>query len=471
MTAAREEWRSLVTKRMCHAAAPGSERYWCPELECGSRAEIEGLQSEKVASAYRLLWAHSSFYRRKFLDAGLSPASVGGLEDLARIPLTYQEEWAADEEAHPPWGSFSPLSHEEWLTRGWMLFATSGTKSSFPRVFRHTIFDRDQWAWQGARALYAMGVRRGDVALSCFGYGPSVAFWGLHNALNLMGVPVIPGGGASTERRCLFVERYRPTVLLGTPSYILHLGREMEAAGLDPRGSEIRRLVLAGEPGAAVPATKRRLEQLWGARAYDDFGCTEVAMSPLGYECAEQAENSEVEVHLMEDQYVVEVLDPDNFEPVRPGHVGVLVVSNLYSEAQPILRYVMGDLVRLTRGSCSCGRTHARAIGGLLGRADDLVTIRGLQFFPSAIEDAVRALPGVSDEFRIEVTRERELDQMRIIIEPAGACNNDFNDALSRRLQAALGISVEVLLVPAGSMPRTQAKAKRLLDLRRVGSS
>jgi phenylacetate-CoA ligase len=468
----RRRWRELVQEHVCHYDAPGSDRYWCPELETASRDRLREIQDPKVALAYRQLFECSPFYRRKLEGAGLGPDDVSGVADLVKVPPTFREEWLEDQEAHPPWGTFSPLRQEDWLERGWMLFTTSGTTAAMPRVFRHTTFDRDLWLWHGARALYAMGVRQGDIALNCFGYGTSVAFWGLHYALNHMGVPIIPGGGSNTERRAFFIDSYKPTVLIGTPSYVLYLGRVMEESGMDPRASSVRLLVTAGEPGACVPSTKARIEDLWGARVHDDFGCTEVAMSPMGYTCSYQVEKDDgqaVDVHLMEDSFVVEVLHPETLEPLPDGERGILVVSNLFSEAQPILRYVMGDWITVTRERCPCGRTHARAVGGLQGRNDQLIKIRGLLFFPAVIEDSVRSLSELGDEFKVEILREGDLDRVKVTAEPApdaGADGGPSAEQVARRLKGSLGIDVEVEMVPHGTLPRTTFKAKRLFDLR-----
>ena len=472
MSPARESWRELVRRHWVDADRPAHPEFWCPDLETCSRERLRAIQSEKVAAAYRYLWECSSFYRRKFEQAGLGPEAVRGIDDLAKVPVTRREEWLEDQEEHPPWGTFSPLRQEDWLERGWMLFTTSGTTAAQPRVFRHTDFDRQLWSWLGARALYAMGVRRGDVAINCFGYGTSVAFWGMHYALNHMGIPVIPGGGANTDRRAFFIRSYGPTVLLCTPSYALYLGRVMEDAGQVPAESSIRLIVAAGEPGPCVPATKQRLEDLWGATVHDDFGCTEVAMSPLGYTCAYQAGQSKgpVDAHLMEDAYVAEVLDPDTMQPVAEGERGILVVSNLFSEAQPILRYVMGDWLSVTTEACPCGRTHARAKGGLHGRNDDLVKIRGLMFFPAVLEDSIRRLEDVGDEFKVEISRTDNMDRVRVTVEPSSQIpKSDYGpsrERIARALKGSLGIDVEVVLVPYGSLPRTTFKAKRLFDFR-----
>jgi phenylacetate-CoA ligase len=467
----RELWCELVRKHVHDWNQPASPDIWSTALEAVPREQLRKIQSEKVAGAYRYLWNRSEFYRRKFEQAGLGPDSVRSVEDLPRVPVTFREEWLEDQQRNPPWGTFSPLQQSDWLERGWMLFTTSGTTAARPRSFRHTTFDRDMWAWHGSRALYAMGVRRGDIAINCFGYGTSVAFWGLHYALNHSGIPVISGGGANTERRALFIQTYKPTVLLCTPSYALYLGRHMEESGQSPRDSSIRLLVCAGEPGACVPATKRRIEEMWNARVHDDFGCTEVAMSPFGYTCQHQVnrEDGHVDTHFMEDAYVPEVLDPETLQPVPDGQRGILVVSNLFSEAQPILRYVMGDWVTITREPCPCGRTHARAVDGLAGRHDQLIKIRGLAFLPALLEDSIRSQKGIGDEFIIEIRRAGDMDEVLVTTELERG-NTEDPDQRKRQLQSklkgSLGIEVEVKLVPPGTLPRTEFKAKRLFDLR-----
>ena len=272
MTDIRQQWRELVRRYCLHYDGPANDRHWAPELETCSRDRLREIQSEKLAAAYRYLWQCSSFYRRKFEEAGLGPDSINTIDDLPKIPVTHREEWLEDQERNPPWGTFSPLRHEDWLERGWMFFSTSGTTAKFPRVFRHTTFDRDIWSYLGARAFHAMGIGRGDIAFPCFSYGTSVGFWSMHYALHHMGVPLISGGGANTERRAMFIQNYRPTVLMCTPSYALYFGRKMEEMGLSPRSSSIRMLCCSGEPGACVPATKRRVEELWGAEMNDHFG-------------------------------------------------------------------------------------------------------------------------------------------------------------------------------------------------------
>ena len=455
---------------MCHADAPADDRYWCPELETARRAAAP-LQQERVILAYQYLWECSSFYRAKFERAGLGPDSIRTLDDLPKIPVTRREEWLENQEANPPWGTFSPLHRKTGPSGAGCYSPPRGRRLRQPRVFRHTTHDRDLWSWLGARALYAMGARRGDIAINCFGYGTSVAFWGLHYALNLMGVPVISGGGANTERRAFF-HPLSPddvtlhTVLRSLPGRTDAGCRPFAARQLDPHDRGCRRA------GTLCSQHQERIEDLWHASLHDDFGCTEVAMSPLGYTCREQVHRADgqVDVHLMEDAYLPEVLHPETMQPVGAGESGVLVVSNLFSESQPILRYVMGDWISVTTEPCLCGRTHARAIGGLKGRNDELIKIRGLMFFPSVIEDAVRRLPEVGDEFKIEIRHVDDMDRIKITVEPNSQIpKGDYATPQQRIAPGAEGFAGHRRRRGAGAVrhaARTEFKAKRLFDLR-----
>jgi phenylacetate-CoA ligase len=252
-------------------------------------------------------------------------------------------EMVADVAANPPWGTYLAIDDQIWKERGWMVFATSGTTAA-PRVFRHTTHDLRQWAWNDARGLWAMGIRPGqDIAMIAFGYAPHVFLWGVHYAFNLMGVPIIPGGSMDTARRMMFLTTFKPTVLCATPSYAFYLGNKMLEMGQPPQESAITTLVVGGEPGASIPATKRRLEALWGARVFEFYGSTEVAPTPGGYMCEAGAAIEPYGPHFMEDQHIVELIDPETFEPVPEGQHGLSVATNLFSEAAPLLRFVIGD--------------------------------------------------------------------------------------------------------------------------------
>ncbi len=277
MDALRQKWLDLVVAWRLHPDAPANDRFWAPELETCSRDRLVEIQNEKLEVLVPYLLAYSPFYRDKFARAKLTAKDIKSVDDLVKVPPTTKMEMVADVAANPPWGSYLAIDDEIWKARGWMMFATSGTTAA-PRAFRHTTHDMQQWAWNDARGLWAMGIRpEQDVAMIAFGYAPHVFFWGVHYAFNLMGIPVIPAGSLDTARRAMFINTFEPTLLCATPSYAFYLGNKLLEMGQDPRASSVNKLLVGGEPGASVPATKQRLEQLWDARVFEFYGTTEVA--------------------------------------------------------------------------------------------------------------------------------------------------------------------------------------------------
>jgi phenylacetate-CoA ligase len=470
--ASRAAWLGCLERHRPSRAQPDDHRFWCRDLETGSRDALRATQGEKLVTAVRYAYGCIPFYRRKLDAIGLQPGDVRGIADLAALPVTTRQEMAEDLAAHPPWGTYTAVDDAAWLERGWQVFASSGTTGK-PRAFRYTHLDRDLWAWANARAMYAMGFRSGrDSALLAFGYGPHVWLWGVHYALNLMRIPVLTGGGLDSRMRARFIEQYRPTILACTPSYALFLAGVMEEMGFDPVASSVRYLCCAGEPGFSVPATRQRLQAAWGAELHEFYGCTEAAPSAGGYTCAAVAGVTEgpVSTHLMEDLQIWETVDPVTLTPVPRGVRGVSVVTNLCSEASPQLRFLVGDYTTLVEDACACGRTHARAGGGFLGRADDMLNVRGVTVFPSAIEDAVRRVGDAGTEFQIVLSTERDLDVLRVRVEPRNG------DAAGRIDDLVRGVETEIVsrcelrpvieVVPEGTLPRTEFKANRVTDER-----
>jgi phenylacetate-CoA ligase len=469
----RSAWRETIGRYVTHLNEPGSDRYWEPELETASRQRLREIQSDKLAVAVRYLYEESGFYRRLFDDRGLKPSDIQSIEDLPKIPVISRKDLAEDQSRTPPWGEIAPITDELWGRDGWLFFSTSGTTGD-PLAFRVTRRDREIFTWLFCRSLYAGGIRSGNVALNCFSYGPFSAFWGVHLALNRMGIAVIPGGGLDTKRRAMFVGRFRPTILVGTPSYMLYLGETLREQGRDPAQMGVRFLVTAGEPGPCIPSTKKRMEQMWGgARIIDFYGCTEVAPAPLAYTCEYESSqgNRPVNVHLTEDLYIAEVVDPETLEPAGPGQRGVMVCTNLWSESQCFLRYRIGDYLTLTHESCRCGRSHTRVIGGFVGRPDDMVKVRGVVLFPSTIESLVRQMPVLTNEFMLVLSRgESGLDEMTVQVEAEGGVSTEqhatIGEALEESIRTNVGIRAAVDVLPAGTLPRTEFKARRISDLR-----
>lgn len=469
---ARAEWLATIERSRVAVKEPDSLRYWAESLETMSRDELRALQSDKLRVAVRYAYLCIPFYQRKLDAIGLDPGDIRGVEDLQKIPVTTKLEMAEDVAAHPPWGTYTAVDDARWLENGWQIFATSGT-TAHPRAFRYTRFDREVWAWADARAMWAMGFRpKRDSALIAFGYGPHVWLWGVHHAFNLMGIPIVTAGGLDSRTRARFIQRYHPTILCCTPSYALFLASVLRELGIDPVATSVRALFCAGEPGFSVPATRRTLEETWGAELHEFYGCTEAAPCAGGFTCTEVARRKDgpVSTHLFEDGHIWETVDPDRLQPTARGERGLSVVTNLCSEASPQLRFLAGDFTTLSDEVCECGRTHIRAIGGFRGRADDMLNVRGVTLFPTSVEDAIRGVPEAGVEFEIVLTNERSLDVLTVRVEGRADLADHRHAELRGRIESAIVAACElhpvVEVLPHGTLPRTEFKAKRVRDLR-----
>ncbi|HYW90919.1 MAG TPA: AMP-binding protein [Gammaproteobacteria bacterium] len=461
----RRVWLETMQRYQRDPGGPGSRDYWSPTLDCASRDELVAIQNAKLAALTPYLYENSGFYRRRFDQLGMAPTDIRTVEDLAEWPVVDKEEMMRDAMEHPPWGTYTAMDDELWRRRGWMLFSSSGS-TGVPRVFRYSQIDRGLWSWANARAIHSFGIRPSDSMLICAGYGPHVFAWGIQYAAALMNVAVIPGGGMNSDMRAMLVERYRPTVLVSTPSYALYLGRVLEEKGMAPARSSVNYLLLGGEPAAGVESTRRRLEALWRARVVEFYGCTEVSPHCGGYSCpASDAGDGPVTSHLMEDIQIWETVDPDTREPLPAGERGLTVCTSLNSEASPQLRFLVGDYTRLDEALCPCGRSHVRAVGAFAGRADDLINLRGLKMYPVEIEHAVRTVPGIGDEYQIVLRTDKSgLDVMTLRVE------HRHGEAIAPQVERAVQTHCEVragveVLAP-GTLPKTEFKAKRVRDQR-----
>lgn len=469
MDDSRSRWLATVERFRRAPHQPDDERMWSRSLETAGRDELRAIQDEKLRAAVDYAYECIPFYRRRFDAVGLQPADIAAVDDLGLIPLTTKQDMAADLAEHPPWGSYTAVDDTSWIQRGWQTFMTSGTTTG-PRMFRYTDFDRRTWEWANARAMWAMGFRPGrDVALIAFGYGPHVWLWGVHHAMNLMGIPIVTAGGLSSAMRARLIDTARPTILAATPSYALYLATLMRDMGIDPATSSVQQLFCAGEPALSVPATRARLEQVWGAQLHEFYGCTEAAPTAGAFTCAEITadKDSTVSMHFADDTHIWEVIDPATAAPVADGGRGISVVTNLLSEASPQLRFVVGDYTTLTRERCGCGRTHTRALGGFQGRADDMLNVRGVTLFPSSVEDAVRSVTGVGDEFTIEITTDNELDVLTVRVEAMpGTDEALLAAAVERAVRSRCELRPVIEVLAHGTLPPTQRKARRVTDLR-----
>ena len=464
----RNTWLATLEKFKHDDNAAADPNMWSPKLDGASRDKLTAIQNEKLAAVTPFLYENSAFYRNRFDRLDLAPTDIATVEDLAKWPVVDKFEMTVDAEAAPPYGHYTTMTDDIWRRHGWMLFSTSGTTGA-PRIFRYSQIDRELWAWSNARAMHAMGFTPADTVYMMTGYGPHVWAWGVQMGLAKMGIGLIPGGGMDGAMRAGMINRFKPTILCCTPSYALYIGRVMQDMNLDPAASSVSKLFCGGEPSMAIGPTREKLEDLWSARLVEFYGCTEAAPQAGGYACSATGGEDGYFLHLMEDVQVWETVDPDTLDATPPGERGLSVCTNLISESSPQLRFLVGDFTTLNTDTCACGRSHARAMGCFSGRADDLINLRGIKFFPTQIEKAVRSVPGVGDEFEIVLTnRDKDgMDVMKVVVEHA---DHGQESPLVERVMAALRAEIEVRsdveVVAPGTLPKTEFKAKRVTDER-----
>ena len=463
----RAAWLATLARYKRDPEGPGSTDYWSPSLDCASRDELTAIQNAKLAALTPFLYENSAFYRRRFDRLGLTPTDLRTVDDLPKWPVVDKTEMMEDVQATPPFGTYTTHDDALWRARGWMMFASSGS-TGVPRIFRYSQIDRGLWAWANARALHSFGIRPGDSMLICAGYGPHVFAWGVQFALAKMGVACIPGGGMTAEARAMLVDRFRPTVLCCTPSYALHLGRVMAERGLDPAGSPIRTVLVGGEPAAGIDGTRRRLETLWNARLVEFYGCTEVSPHCGGYSCpASDRGPGPVTTHLMEDVQIWELVDAESRQPVGADARGLTVCTSLNSESSPQLRFLVGDYAVFTPERCPCGRTHVRAVGAFGGRADELINLRGVKMYPVQLEEAVRAVPGIGDEY--EIVLATNADGLDVLTARVEHTDPAIGEQVAREIRTRCEVRCRVEVLAPGTLPKTEFKARRVRDTRHPG--
>lgn len=387
------------------------------------------------------------FLARKLAD--VRPHDIQTPADLARLPFTTKAELAADQHEHPPYGT----AHTYPLDRYTRLHQTSGTSTGRPLRWLDT-----PESWEAVLHCWTIsfpfvGLSPRDRVFFPFSFGPFIGFWSGFEAAARFGALVLPGGGMTSTARLRFLVEHEATVVFATPTYALHLAEVAVKEGIDLAASPVRMVVVAGEPGGTIPATRRRIEEVWGARVFDHYGMTEVG--PVAVE----AEETPGEMVLLESEYICEVLVPNGSDPVLPGEFGELVVTSLARVACPLVRYRTGDLVKLA----TPGPGWRRLAGGVLGRADDMIHVRGNNLYPGAIEAIVRRFPDVA-EYRIHVDRSGPLADLRLEVEPRDGCDGPgLAERVSRAVRDELLFRVEVVAAGPGSLPRFELKAARVL--------
>jgi phenylacetate-CoA ligase len=419
------------------------------EMETLDRERLRQLQDERLRSLLHELTGNG-FYRDKFQRAGIEMLSIRTADDLKRLSFTTKSELVAEQQAHPPYGRL--LTYP--LARYCYLHQTSGTTGQ-PLKWLDTREDWERWTRGWGYVYRGAGVTEDDLVFCAFSFGPYVSHWAAIEGARHIGALCLSGGGLSSEQRLRMIIDNRCTVLVCTPTYALHLAEVAGGSGLDLRGSAIRIAIHAGEPGASLERVKRCIEQAWGATCFDHAGATEVGA--WAFDC--QAESGSI--HLNELDFIFEVIDAKTGEAVDEGARGELVVTTLCRPGMPVVRYRTGDLVDLTTDPCACGRTLASIKGGVLGRADDMLIVRGVNLYPSAIDNLIRALPSIV-EYEVEIRRIAGMDDLLLKIEIR---DEELFSLVKHEVLAAfrseLNIRVSVEQAARGSLPRYEFKARR----------
>jgi phenylacetate-CoA ligase len=428
-----------------------------PELETMSREALLDYQLGLFRKQMTYVYERAPMYKRKFDQAGVQLGDIKTIDDVQRVPFTVKEELRQSQEKYPPFGDFHCICAEE----GVRVFQTTGTTGIPVR----SLLSKKDWYVnyyeQFMYFMYGYGITKTDTIFIPFNYGLYLAWWGIHSSFEQGGVLVIPGGGQSSEDRIRNILEWKPTVVCGTPTYILFLGETAKKMCVDLSKTTVRIVITAGEPGAQVPSTKKLIETTWGAKNYDDIGSTEI--SNFGFECVAQ-----MGTHIIESMFLAEVIDPVTGKTLGSGQEGELVLTNLCCESMPLIRWRMGDIVKFDVKKCDCGRTFLRLEGGIIGRADDMFQFGGVNIFPSAIENFVRETKGFSNEYQVIAPKMGSGKHLRIRVEPSSsALSKEEMDqavkAFKNVFKFRIGVTPDVEVMKIGELPRFEGKAKRVI--------
>ncbi|MES0856320.1 AMP-binding protein [Geobacillus sp. G4] len=407
---------------------------------------LEQYQLHKINELLIFVTQFNDFYKEKLRGLCLP---IRTMDDFRKLPFTTKEELVQDQQLCPPFGRNHCYPETSYVR----YHQTSGTSGKPLKI----LDTEESWNWWRdcwVEVLKSSGVTNRDRLFLAFSFGPFIGFWSAYEAAKKMGTLVIPGGGQSSKERLYSMIENRATVLLCTPSYALHLAEVAEEIGIDLPSTPIRAIITAGEPGGSVPSTREQIETRWGASVYDHAGMTE--MGAYGYSCS--ARNG---LHINEAQFLAEIIDPETLQPVKEGERGELVLTNFSRYGYPLIRYRTRDIVLCSSSPCACGNPYRFLPGGIIGRVDDMVVVRGVNIFPSSIEMIVREFAEIK-EFRIVYYTEHEMNQVKVQIES----EEDVGRRLADRLRERIGIRIDVERVAPGSLPRFSMKAKRIIDER-----
>jgi len=435
-----------------------SNLFWNPSIEKMPREDLIALQDRKLRAAIHYAYENSPFYRKRFREVGINPWDVKGIEDLHRLPFTKK----SDLRDSYPFGMFAvPISH---IVR---FHASSGTTGK-PTVVGYTENDINVWVECLARSLTACGVGRSDIIQIAYGYGLFTGGLGFHYAAERIGAGVIPISAGNTQRQIELMKDLKTTVIACTPSYMLYLAEQASKMGVEiEKNTRLRMGIFGAEPWSEE--TRKRIEDRTGIDAYDVYGTSELS-GPIFTECSEKSG-----LHVWADHFLIEIIDPETGEQLGEGEKGELVVTTLSKEALPLIRWRTGDITVIEEETCGCGRTHPR-IMRILGRADDMIIVRGVNIFPSQIEHVLMGIPELGEHYTIILDRREDgLDEITVEVELSENASIDrVSDILelerrvSEMLKGVLNVWAKVKVVNPGTLQRFEGKAKRIIDRRRI---
>jgi phenylacetate-CoA ligase len=438
-----------------------NQPYWNPVLETLAQEKIRDLQFRKFRKIFEWGYERSKFHRALYENAGIRPDDIRSFEDIRRIPTVEKSMMRDIQRKDPfPYGDALCVPLDEVAE----FRQTSGTTGQ-PVYQPDTWQDWEWWSECWAYILWAQGYRPSDRVFIPFGYNVFVAFWAGHYGAEKIGAEIVPGGVLDTQARILKIQELQCTAMMATPTYVLGMADTARKMGIDPSSLAIRKITCAGEPGASIPTTKKRMEEAWDAKVYDHAGATEIGA--WSFECTAQPGG----LHVNEAFFLVEIQDVNTGEYIEaPGRRGKMIITALDREAQPCIRFDSKDIIEWSPEPCPCGRTFRSIKGGVIGRADDITKVKGVLLSPSAIEEVVRGMDGLGNEFEVIVDKQGDIDRITLKVEIIKGREGErkrieanLKDQL--RLKTNLGYVLE--FHDHGTLPRYDVKARRFKDLRK----
>jgi len=437
--------------------------FWNPLLETLPQEKIRKLQLKKFKRIFGWVYDHSKFHRSLYERAGMTPADIRSFEDIRYVPKVEKAMMREIQQRDPfPYGDTLCVPLEEVVE----FHQTSGSTG-------HPVYQADTWQdWEWfseswAFILWAQGYRPMDRVFIPFGYNVFVAFWSGHYAAEKIGCEVIPGGVLDTKARILKIQELKPTAMMGTPTYILSMAATAKnKMGIDPSTLTINKITCAGEPGASIPSTKKRMEEMWGAKVYDHAGATEIGA--WSYECQLQPEG----MHVNEALFLVEIEDIETGEIIEdPGRQGKMIITAFDRQAMPCIRFDSKDIIEWDPEPCQCGRTFRLIKGGVIGRVDDITKVKGVLLAPSAIEEVVREIEGLGEEYEVVVDKEGDVDRITLKVELLPGKEDlqaSIKNLITDQLRLKTNLRYNLEFHDYGTLPRYEVKARRFKDLRKT---